>query len=250
MAGQDKLSDFISYVKTKGLAKTSHFGVFFTPIGSGTSSNSNINSLLLLCSQANLPGINIATTPGRIYGETFEFGYEKNYSQVTMNFYVDSKFEVKKLFDSWAKEIYDPKTRTWGFYKDYTTTVDIFAHNMEHKVVYKVTLHEAYPKTIQDIQLDYMGTGLMNLQVTFAYKYFEVEDSYQQISSDKPGNAGVKPDSLKGVLSDDVSVLDSYVKDFNAWQNNLISNVSKQYNSAKNSVAKSAKEAINSFLKK
>lgn len=245
------LQDFISLVKTKGLAKTSHFSVFFTPVTLNTVSNLNTESLMMFCSQVNLPGINIATNPAKIFGETFEFAYEKIYGPITLNFYVDANLEVKKIFDSWIEQIQDPITKKFGYYSDYTTDMEIFVYNSEQKKVYSMKLYEAYPKTISDIQMDYSASGgFMNLQVTFSYRFFETFGNIQSTSpnTEIPSNAII--DSNSGVINGDVPTLKSYVEDFDKFQKDLMSNVNDKISGATQKVSSTAKSAMSSILNK
>ena len=58
------------------------------------------------------------------------------------------------------------------------------------KEVYNCTLQEAYPRTIQDLQLDWSANDVARLNVVFDYKYFRDESFNEIESSAKPRLGG------------------------------------------------------------
>lgn len=234
------LKDFVALVKTNGVAKPSHFSVMFTPVGKPILSNFNIESMLLYCSQANIPGINIASNPAKIFGETFEFAYEKMYGPLNLSFYVDTNMEVKKIFDSWMDNIQDPKTKRFSYYSDFTTDITLNVYDTMHKKVYTMTFYEAYPKSIGDIQLDYGAQGFMSMPVTFTYRYFET------FSSQGIDDVPLANTDEGGLFSAGSKIIKDYVDDFKEFQANAFEEIGK----AKDKVYKTAKSAISGILKK
>ena len=172
------ITDFIAAVK-KGMARTNRFTV---EISADQSDDAKL--ITLFCESVSLPGINIATTPHRVYGETREMAYERGFDPVNMTFYVDSNLQVKQFFDAWMGNIVDPFTRQMNYYKNYVKDIKISVYTVDETVApYELTLYEAYPKTIGTVQLDNNSKDIMKLPVTFAYKYWRTE----QITLSKPG---------------------------------------------------------------
>lgn len=164
------IQDFISQVKTKGLARTNRYEVviaFPNAVDQDTRSIAN-----LFCDAVTLPGANIATQPMRIFGESREMPYEKSYDPVTMSFYVDSDMRIKKAFESWMGLIHNTNTRTLGYYENYIRPVEIYVNSVDGSTPYMLTLYEAYPKTLNSIQLDTAGREIMKMTVTMQYKYW------------------------------------------------------------------------------
>jgi hypothetical protein len=161
------LSTFIDQVKNKGLARTNRYTVSIGYPGDSMSIAG------LLCDAVNLPGMNYATTPNRIFGEVREVPYERGFDPVTLTFYVDAEeMKVKKVFDDWMAAIMNPRTRVLGYYRDYVKDIAIAINTVDDQTPYVLTLYEAYPKTIAPIQLDYNSRDVMKLSVTFSYKYW------------------------------------------------------------------------------
>ena len=191
------LSSFISEVKTGALAKTSHYSINFTPpnifFGTTLNSSDKVRKLLLYCNSAQLPGINISTFQSRTFGETREMPYDKLYDNVSFSFYVDRDMYIKKFFDTWVDGIQNPTTRTFEYYDQYTTDIEIRIQDVAEKDTYIVKLFEAYPKTISPITIGYDQKEVMQLQVSMNYKYWQS----QMISSAKVTD---KEGQIRGVV--------------------------------------------------
>jgi hypothetical protein len=112
---------------------------------------------------------------------------------------------VKKIFDKWANKIADPITRTYGFYKDYVIDMKIQVQDTMEKTCYIVTLHECYPKTISNVQMDYSSKDVMKLQVTMQYKYW-TSDVVKTLPNDQIVDA---------------QMLNSYTNQFDQFQQQL-----------------------------
>ena len=165
------LNEFISTIKTQGLARSNRFSVNipFISINGG-----DPRTVLILCDQAALPGITIASTQQRVWGELREMPYEAIFEPVTFSFYVDTNLGVKNLFEEWIQLIRDPETRSFNYYANYVTDVTIYVHPLDENdmAVHVVTLHEAYPKILQAVNLDYSSKDVMKYSVTMNYKWY------------------------------------------------------------------------------
>lgn len=165
------IEQFISTIKQQGLSRTNRYAVTLTPPVSVD--NANLSTILLLCDQISLPGMNYATIQNRTFGEFREVPYEKLFDSVTMSFYVDQGLQVKYLFDKWMAYIQDPKTRRFNYYKNYISPMEIVVQDLMNKSRYSVQLYECYPKAVGTVQMDYASRDIMKLQVTMQYKWWE-----------------------------------------------------------------------------
>lgn len=169
-----KLNDFIAEVKG-GMARTSHFAVLVklpASIANDDLIKGNIQKIMLFCEQAALPGISFSTAQVRSFGEFKEVPYEKLYEPISLTFYVDADLTIKRLFDKWVNLIQDTTSRTYQWPTTYLTdSIDIFVYDLANNQRYKCTLHQAYPKSVASIQLDYNNKDVMRLQVQFSYQY-------------------------------------------------------------------------------
>lgn len=168
------LNEFISKIKSTGLAKTNRYRV---TIATPTLMTGFMNSgrlITLFCESTSLPGQVIATTEHNVMGEHREFPYMKKYDNITLSFYIDNNFEVKGFFDNWLNSVSNTQNKITSYYKDYIApTVLIEVLPMDSEVsTYSITLHEAYPKGISPIQLSADSRDIAKIGVSLNYKYY------------------------------------------------------------------------------
>ena len=168
------LNEFISKVKSTGLAKTNRYRVTIATPALMTEFMNSGRLITLFCESTSLPGQVVATTEQRIMGEAREFPYIKQYDNITLSFYIDNNFEVKGFFDNWLNSVSNTQNKITSYYKDYIApTVLIEVLPMDSEVsTYSITLHEAYPKGISPIQLSADSRDIAKIGVSLNYKYY------------------------------------------------------------------------------
>ena len=127
----------------------------------------------MACFQAQIPGSTIATTDKDM---TFRsVAYQAVYSDIILGFYANSKLKELKFWQDWIESIHYKKTNQWAYYNDYVGQIRITPINLRSDNVASWTLHDAYPKQIDPIQLDY-GTNdaVMTINATITYRHFTV----------------------------------------------------------------------------
>lgn len=190
-----EINEFIAQVKRGGLSRSNRFHVMFQP---PFLNPSVVGLVALLCDQVQIPGTNFSTSQNRVFGEYRETAYERLYEPISMSFYVDRAMAVKELFDEWMDNIQDPNTRLFNYYANYITDITVFVEDLENGVRYKVTMFEAYPKSIGAIQLDTTSKDIMKMNVNFVYKYYmteRVEEGFQLSDEHISQTYGVVPDT-------------------------------------------------------
>jgi len=197
------IQNFVAQVKTSGIARTNRYAVNIAKVPGW--SNTSTQNILLFCDQAQLPGVNYSTVQNRVFGEFREVPYEKLYDSLTLSFYVDTDMKVKEMFDDWMNAISNPNTRTYGYYNDYTTQIDIEVQDINDKKRYQLTLSECYPKNIGTIQLDYASKDIMKLTVQMQYKNWTATP-VTQLPNDQ-------------VIS--TSLIDKFTRNFTGFQETL-----------------------------
>lgn len=165
-----KLKDFIAFAKENGFLVASHFHVI---IGGTVRGEINTRDVMMLCESTNLPGLNIFTNELRIFGESRTVPYSIAYPDIMMNFYLDRNMAVRQYFEDWTNQVFNRNTRELGYYSDYVKDIEIYVSDKEGKPVYAVKLFECYPKSINDIGLDYNSHEVLRLPVTIQCKYWE-----------------------------------------------------------------------------
>jgi hypothetical protein len=176
------MQNFLAEVKSDGLMRNTRFSVWFTLPqifrNKGLPGAENIRKILLFCESATIPGIGLATSQSRTFGEFTEMPHEKLFQNTVLSFYVDNSMNIKEMFDSWILNIQDPNNRTFNYYNDYVTDLTIKAGDTSDQSRYAVTLRECYPQTISPLQMSLAGRDVLKLDVTFAYRnWFSVPDN-------------------------------------------------------------------------
>lgn len=184
-------------------ALTSHFLVYIKPPSDSTNFF-KINSaapvsaedkLILLCSDATLPGSSFATHESNndFHGTTERFAYRRNYDdRIDLSFYVDATdyFSIR-FFETWMKYIaYEsisgytqterPGTKEPNFYyrfkypdgaggyrKDSALSVVKFERDYKQRMVYEFI--KPYPISIQSMPVSYDSSSLLKCTVSMTY---------------------------------------------------------------------------------
>ena len=198
----DNLKATIS--KKGGVAFQNRFQVFFQPPGAATLKNllnSDPKSLVgdlaknaisggspkniipdprdisILCESVNLPGRQISTVDYQADRQTIKIPYGIINEDVTMSFILTNDYYMKQLFDKWMSGIFDVEKYRVGYKKDFVTDVVIQQLNKNNVPVYSVRLEDAFPVTMQSIQLDSNSENtIQKLNVTLSYENYVPED--------------------------------------------------------------------------
>jgi hypothetical protein len=175
------ISDIKANVTRHSFARPNLFRVKISKIGASDQAIFRIN-----CFQAQIPGNNIATSD-RDNGYRFQ-AYHKLFGDIILGFYCSDNLKELHFFQDWIDTIINKNTNQKGYPSDYTSTIEIeqlsrassgtvkdsnIKSNSENEVTAKWTLHRAFPKQIDPIQLDY-GTNdtIMTINATITYHHF------------------------------------------------------------------------------
>jgi hypothetical protein len=180
-------ADFIASVKTRDFAKASKFKVTMpTTVGTGSTKISiapdgmDVKTISLYCEQAALPGIEFDVKPYHIYGPHFQRPQGVSYDGegLRLQFLVDQDMKVKELFDNWMVAVNDPASWQFNYPVEYMSS-GIVIQQLKHRGVdlkdgadvgtYAVRLIDAFPRTIEPMQLNYANTEFHRLGVVLAY---------------------------------------------------------------------------------
>ena len=179
------LDRFITNITGKGLSKLNQFSVMMKlPKALSDLSNKDAEHLspqsiaefILQCDTVNIPGLSFISNDVSVYGEARQMPTQRLFSEASLTFYVDLDLKVKRFFDSWMNVIINPITRTSNYYQNYITEIDIYVHDKNFNIRYLITLHECYPKAIQDIGLDYSNNQPMKIGIGMQYKFYTIQD--------------------------------------------------------------------------
>jgi len=130
-------------------------------------------SLNFRCENAQLPGRTLATTEQKTYGPIEKFPYLNTYSDIDLTFIVDDDMQQKILFDAWLNFINPLYNNNIRYKQEYATILTINQYDVTNKVSYSINLYDAFPVSVNQMDLDWSGDGYHKLNVTFAYTYWQ-----------------------------------------------------------------------------
>ena len=124
------------------------------------------------CFQAQIPGHNISTTDKDIGSRSV--AYQKIFSDIILGFYVDADLAQLEFWQDWIDLIIvRANPNRHNYYDKYKGEIKVTQENRSGDPVATWTFHDAYPKQIDPIQLDY-GTNdaVMTCNTTITYRHF------------------------------------------------------------------------------
>lgn len=170
MAGS--INDFKASFK-KDVARPNRFDVNIpVPIGLLPFARS-ARDLTFRCENANLPGRTFATTEQKTYGPIEKSPYLSTYNDMDLTFIVDDDMSQKVLFDSWLNFINPQYNNNYRYKADYVTTITINQYDVSNELSYSINLYDAFPVSVNQLDLDWSSDGHHKLVVTFAYTYWK-----------------------------------------------------------------------------
>ncbi len=181
------IDDFKSLISDKGgAARSNIFRVELPTLPGATKEQIN-----LLCRDANLPGRQILTRERTIGITTKKMAYGYLSEDVSMTFQVLNDYGIKEYIETWQNLAVNQTTKEIGYKKDYSFPVKIqqlkkgislptynkrlglFELNVESitrdDIVYEVELLDAFPTTMNAIQLNNDQDGLVELNIQLSY---------------------------------------------------------------------------------
>jgi hypothetical protein len=134
----------------------------------------NAKNLIYRCENANLPGRNFATLEQKIGSNPVEkYPYLTTYNDLDLTFMVDDDMNQKVFFDAWLNFINPTYNYNLRYKGDYSTAITINQYDVTNQISYSINLWDAYPVSMNQMDLDWSSDGYHKLNVTFAYTYWQ-----------------------------------------------------------------------------
>ena len=187
----DTIDQFKSLVSAKGgVARANVFRVRL-PSLPGVASSRDIS---LLCKDVQLPGRQILTNERRIGLQFEKVAYGYAIQDINMTFHVMNDYGIKRYFETWQDLAVNQTSLEVGYYNDYTFQIvidqlkkgvtlptysfgnflDLFTPRTvtvaNDQIIYSCQLTNAFPTTMNAIQLNNDQDGIVELNVQLSYK--------------------------------------------------------------------------------
>jgi hypothetical protein len=133
----------------------------------------NAKNLIYRCENANLPGRTMMTLDQKIGSNPVEkYPYISTYNDLDLTFMVDDDMNQKVFFDAWLNFINPTYNYNFRYKGDYSTAITINQYDVTNQISYSINLWDAYPVSMNQMDLDWSSDGYHKLNVTFAYTYW------------------------------------------------------------------------------
>jgi hypothetical protein len=204
MAGN--INDFKSSFN-KDVARTSRFDVNINIPLTLIPYVSSAKNLLYRCENAQLPGRTFATTEQKTYGPVEKFPYQTTYNDIDLTFIIDDDMNQKVFFDAWLNYINPQYNNNFRYKSDFSTVITVNQYDVTCDLSYSVDLIDAYPISMNQLDLSWGDDGYHKLSITFAYTYWK-NNSLQALGMQLV-DAGINSvsDALGGLGGSGTSVL-------------------------------------------
>lgn len=199
------IDQFKSLVSAKGgIARPNLFRIKFPSLPGATAEEVNI-----LCKDVQLPGRQIMTNERRIGLETEKIPYGYSVGDISVTFHVMNNYGIKEYFETWQNLAINQQTREVGYQSDFARTIEIeqfqkvtklpkrfgdefnnsplprlsdidivnqffdIGNQLNDLVVYRCKLIDAFPSSLNAIQLNNDLDGIVELNVQISYTNWE-----------------------------------------------------------------------------
>jgi hypothetical protein len=135
----------------------------------------------MLCSNASLPGSAMASVDvvGNYQGVVERFAHTRNFTQISLEFYVDNKYKTLKFLEHWMEYIsganpnsateqgYHFKMRYPDLYKSNETRIIKFEKNYRQFLEYKFI--GLFPLSLNSVRVGYQNSQVLKATCNFSY---------------------------------------------------------------------------------
>ena len=209
-----RISDFKPTLTN--LAQTSHYQLIFGGLPLGLRQHLNVRDVDyrfitetsgLLCNRAVLPGAAMATADirGNYTGVVERMAHTKVFTDINLEFYVDSEYKSLKFFEHWLEFIAngsgeDQSRKDYYFrmeypddYKTYQTKIIKFDRDYNEEMIYN--FYGLFPKSINSTPVKYEGSEALKANVLFTFdrysagkysSYDRYRGRYNNLKENKP----------------------------------------------------------------
>jgi hypothetical protein len=142
------------------------------PLGLASHASTGRN-LSFRCDSATLPGRNIELTNKKIGSAPIEkFPYHTSYTDVTLDFISSSDMSERVFFDAWLDYINPSTDFNFNYKSTYAVDLLITQYDMSGNKTYESKLIDAYPVTINPMDLSWSTEDVHKVTVQFTYTYW------------------------------------------------------------------------------
>jgi hypothetical protein len=130
-------------------------------------------NLTFRCDSATLPGRNIEVTNKKIGSAPIEkFPYHTSYTDVTLDFIVSADMSERVFFDAWLDYLNPSTNFNFNYKSTYAVDLLITQYDLAGNKTYQTKLIDAFPVTVNQMDLAWNSEDIHRVSVSFAYTYW------------------------------------------------------------------------------
>jgi hypothetical protein len=129
--------------------------------------------VIYLVKTAQIPSTTLEEQVLNWQGFDWKFPGKHTYTDVVVTFNVDKDAKVRQTFEEWSNLCHNPVTNFYSTHDVYMADQRLQMIGYEGQVILEFVLHDAWPKEISQITMDYTSTEVAQFDVTFTYSYHE-----------------------------------------------------------------------------
>lgn len=181
------------------LAQTSHYQVIFGGLSGdlrgylgyrGIDERFIGESVGLLCNSASLPGSSFATADivGNFMGVSEKMAHTRTFTQIDLEFYVDSDYKSLKFLEHWMEFISNGSnanpTRDGYFFRmrypsEYKTNATrIIKFDRDYSSAVEYTFYGLFPLTLNSVSIAYANSDILKASASFNYDRYVIGKTF------------------------------------------------------------------------
>lgn len=133
----------------------------------------NQQDAIYLVKTAQMPSTALEEVTLNWQGFDWKFPGKHTYTDVVITFNIDKDAKIRQTFENWSNLCHDPTTNFYTTHDVYMVDQRMQMIGYEGEVILEFTLHDAWPKEVSQITMDYSSTEIATFDVTFTYSYHE-----------------------------------------------------------------------------
>lgn len=134
-----------------------------------------LESLSLFTDTVAIPGRDIDEYEYTTVGERTSIGFMHNHEgTLNMEYYLSEDLREKDFFEEWQKIIYNKDIASVGYYKEYTSRIDVIKYNANFsKKTVAYRFNDCYVTNIGGLDLNQEADSLLKLSVNFKFRNYD-----------------------------------------------------------------------------
>ena len=159
--------------RRSGLARSNRFEILVVPPREAFDDLQEVRDLNILCDSCSLPGRQMQTFETNYTRQQVKVAQSFINEDVSFTFNLTNDMFIKRMFDKWTNMIIDRNTFKKNYDSAYKRDVGIFQNNVKNQRVYGVKLINAFPVSVQAVELNSTEGEIQKMTVEFTYEDFE-----------------------------------------------------------------------------